>query len=565
MTSAAAPRSDASLTQRGDLPTREYAGFFRDLATAFNLAANLPQDIQALTVRVDALEEEAGAQIGNIVGDSSIVTDGVLQGGVVTVHLLNDVDIAPALSFYGAITEGVKGWQTFSGNFAALDNGDSTYSLDLSDLANSGVGTALVKITRDGKGRISGTEAATTTDLAEGSNLYFTDARADARITTAKADPNGVASLVGGKLDAGQLPALAITETFVVASQAAMLALTCQQGDVAVRTDLNKSLILTASPPSTLANWQELLAPTGTVASFNGRTGSVVPASGDYTAAQVGLGNVDNTSDANKPVSTAQQTAMDALSFKNRLINGDFAINQRAFAGGSLAAGVYGFDRWKAGTGGCNVSLSGGVLTHTSGPLVQVMEAPGLAGVTVTVSVEDPSGSVSVDVDGVTGTITSGAGRRGVSIAVPSGSTGNVTLTLTATGVTYKRVQLEVGATATAFDARHPAIVLQLCQRYYQVISTTSGSAFILAAVYTSIRAIGFLYLPVSMRATPAGSSTGALAFVSGGGSGGAPTLSAVNNQIIAVIVPITTVSIGTAGYFAATGGSQSIKLDAEL
>ena len=29
------------------------------------------------------------------------------------------------------------------------------------------------------------------------------------------------------------------------------------------------------------------------------------------TAAQVGLGNVDNTSDADKPVSTAQQTALD--------------------------------------------------------------------------------------------------------------------------------------------------------------------------------------------------------------------------------------------------------------
>lgn len=290
-----------------------------------------------------------------------------------------------------------------------------------------------------------------------------------------------------------------------------------------------------------------------------------LPSGDTIDKAAVGLGNVDNTSDANKPVSTAQQAALDALSFKNRLINGDFAINQRAFAGGALAAGVYGFDRWKAGTGGCNVSLSGGVLTHTSGPLVQVMEAPGLASTTVTVSVEDPSGSISVDVDGATGTITAGAGRRGVSIAVPSGSTGNVTLTLTATGVTYKRVQLEVGATATAFDVRHPAIVLQLCQRYYQVISTTSGSAFILAAVYSTTRAIGFLYLPVSMRATPAGSSTGALAFVSGGGSGGAPTLSAVSNQIIAVIVPITTVSIGTAGYFAAIGGSQSIKLDAEL
>lgn len=62
--------------------------------------------------------------------------------------------------------------------------------------------------------------------------------------------------------------------------------------------------------------------------------------------------------------------ALDQSSFKNLLINGDFAINQRSFAGGALAAGVYGYDRWKAGTGGCNVTLSGSVLTHTSGPLV---------------------------------------------------------------------------------------------------------------------------------------------------------------------------------------------------
>jgi hypothetical protein len=33
-----------------------------------------------------------------------------------------------------------------------------------------------------------------------------------------------------------------------------------------------------------------------------------------YTAADVGLGNVNNTSDANKPVSTAQQTALDVIS-----------------------------------------------------------------------------------------------------------------------------------------------------------------------------------------------------------------------------------------------------------
>lgn len=49
----------------------------------------------------------------------------------------------------------------------------------------------------------------------------------------------------------------------------------------------------------------------GAVDSVFGRTGAVVAQSGDYTKSQVGLGNVDNTSDANKPISTATQIALD--------------------------------------------------------------------------------------------------------------------------------------------------------------------------------------------------------------------------------------------------------------
>lgn len=49
----------------------------------------------------------------------------------------------------------------------------------------------------------------------------------------------------------------------------------------------------------------------GGVVSFNGRAGSVVPQAGDYNKGMVGLGNVDNTSDADKPVSTKQQAALD--------------------------------------------------------------------------------------------------------------------------------------------------------------------------------------------------------------------------------------------------------------
>ncbi|MFG1330216.1 DUF2793 domain-containing protein [Xanthobacter autotrophicus] len=117
---------------------------------------------------------------------------------------------------------------------------------------------------------------------------------------------NGVATLdSGGKIPTAQLPALAITDVFTVATQAAMLALTAQIGDLAIRTDLNKTFVLAASPATTLANWAEVLAPTAAVSSVAGRTGAVVLVKGD-----VGLGSVDNTSDAGKPVSTAQAAAI---------------------------------------------------------------------------------------------------------------------------------------------------------------------------------------------------------------------------------------------------------------
>jgi hypothetical protein len=91
-----------------------------------------------------------------------------------------------------------------------------------------------------------------------------------------KAAANGVASLDGsGLIPTAQLPPLAITDTTVVASQAAMLALAAEPGDVAIRSDLNKSFILQASPASTLGNWKELLTPTDAVLSVDGLTGAV--------------------------------------------------------------------------------------------------------------------------------------------------------------------------------------------------------------------------------------------------------------------------------------------------
>lgn len=89
---------------------------------------------------------------------------------------------------------------------------------------------------------------------------------------------NGNVPVIGsnGKLPSSVIPASAITDTFVASSQSDMLGLSSAEvGDVCVRTDLNKTFILKATPYSTLSNWQELLTPTDAVTSVNGQTGVV--------------------------------------------------------------------------------------------------------------------------------------------------------------------------------------------------------------------------------------------------------------------------------------------------
>jgi hypothetical protein len=106
---------------------------------------------------------------------------------------------------------------------------------------------------------------------------------------------------ISGQVSTAQIPPLAINDTFPVASQAAMLALTAQRGDMAIRSDNGRTYVLSTDSPSTLADWKEVMA-AGQVQSVAGKTGVV-----SLVKADVGLGNVDNTSDLNKPISTAQK------------------------------------------------------------------------------------------------------------------------------------------------------------------------------------------------------------------------------------------------------------------
>ena len=119
---------------------------------------------------------------------------------------------------------------------------------------------------------------------------------------------DGIATLGSdGKIPTSQIPSIALVDVFTVASQAEMLALDAQQGDVAIRSDSGQVYILTQGPATTLENWIELSVLKEIVDAHANRVDNPHA----VTKAQVGLANTDNTSDADKPVSTAQQTALD--------------------------------------------------------------------------------------------------------------------------------------------------------------------------------------------------------------------------------------------------------------
>lgn len=142
---------------------------------------------------------------------------------------------------------------------------------------------------------------------------------------------NEKADLVDGKVPTSQIPALAITSTFVVASETERLALTCETGDVAIQTDNpgRGTYILRGTDPTDVGDWVLQVSPTDSVSSVNGYQGIVVLGKGD-----VGLSNVNNTADSAKPVSTAQQAALDAKVPTSRQVTAGTGLT----GGGDLTA-----------------------------------------------------------------------------------------------------------------------------------------------------------------------------------------------------------------------------------
>ena len=204
---------------------------------------------------------------------------------------------ARTIKFSGAVVANSK---TFDGS------GDVEYVLVL---ANSGVSAGTyTKVTVNAKGIITSATQLTAADIPALTLSKISDAGTAAGKNVGTAAGNVPVLGSDGKLDESLLPAIAITETFVVDSQTAMLALSAQRGDVAVRTDENKSYILNADNPTVLANWVWLRTPDCKVLSVNSKTGAVV------------LTTSDIAEGANLYFTEARATANFNSNFKNKSV-----------------------------------------------------------------------------------------------------------------------------------------------------------------------------------------------------------------------------------------------------
>ena len=220
------PHVSASLVDGTGRASREFYTFL--LALADRAGVDMAAELQALSERIDALEGGQQGEAIRAIG-SIVARDGILS-------LIGDTDNPAGRSYYGSNASGERGWwqiidaiaagngleksiptdgynvlgdlddasqlpATADVNDAYLIDGDywawdgvewsnegppsGEAILSLAELPDAG-GGALRKFTRDQYGRVAGTSTATTNDLPEGTaNLYYTDARVDARIAAA--------------------------------------------------------------------------------------------------------------------------------------------------------------------------------------------------------------------------------------------------------------------------------------------------------------------------------------------------------------------------------------------
>ncbi|UMB54380.1 hypothetical protein MKD41_02600 [Lutibacter sp. A64] len=360
------------------------------------------QDISGIAINATTISEEVtrakAAEAANLTAISTLQGEQIIQNNAISLNTAKVSDINHvAVSTTDDLTEGTTNLYYTEARVTAntavaastthatktdnphsvtkaqvgLGNVNNTSDADkpVSDLTqtaldgkvdeNSAItGATKTKITYDAKGLVTAGADATTTDIAEGTNLYYTEARVAANTAVAAStmhatktdNPHSVTKAqvglgnVNNTSDADK-PVSTATQTALDGKVDENSAIT---GATKTKITYDAKGLVTAGADATTTDIAEgtnlyytearVAANTAVAANTTHATKTDNPHS--VTKAQVGLGNVNNTSDANKPVSTATQTALDGKVDENSAITGATKTKITYDAKGLVTAGT---------------------------------------------------------------------------------------------------------------------------------------------------------------------------------------------------------------------------------
>lgn len=158
---------------------------------------------------------------------------------------------------------------------------------------------------------------------------------------------------------------------------------------------------------------------------------------------------------------------------RNRIINGNFRVNQRVYVSTTATAvGTYMHDRWKSNTANSAYTFTQGApdtsITITAGTIVQIIENENVEGGTYRLSW---AGAATLRwAQGATAAAALAALSGGFAaspISVTGVTAGNFIAVEAATG-TLGTVLFEAGTVVTTFEREAFSVLLEKCMRYYE-------------------------------------------------------------------------------------------------
>ena len=366
-----------------------------------------------------------------------------------------------------------------------------------------------------------------------------------------KGQVSGYASLDGdGKIPQAQLPAIAISNVYTAANQAARLALTAERGDACKQTDNGKTYLLSTDSPSTNADWIEIAAivTEAAISLSDVTTGNASALAHGWLKKLSGVAT-EFMNGAGNWITLASSAAS---GFRNRLINGSMRTDRRNSGAAQTftvaAAIAYCIDRWYASCTGANITGQRVAGTGTnkyaykftgaasnSGTLFgqriesinctdlvnaavanQIMaKSSTITSVTWTAYYANSPDDFSAKTQIATGTLTisstlslqtltfNAGANAGNGIAIEYSTAALVA----AATLQYEAAQLEPGTTATAFEVLPLQVEEELCARYLPAfVAHAAGNENIgVGSALNATTAAIFWKYPAATRNIPTG------------------------------------------------------------